>query len=155
MVDKKAIEEIVLEKLADSGYFIVSVDVKPGNVIVVEIDHDTAVSIDDCAELSKYIESKLPERETEDFELEVGSAGITSAFKTLRQYTKHIGKEVEVLQRKGIKLKGLLISADERQLTLAVEKQVKLEGAKRKTTITEELTFPLEELKYTKAIINI
>lgn len=155
MIEKKAIEEIVEEKLADSGYFLVSVDVKPGNVVVVEIDHDTAVSIDDCADLSKYIESKLPERETEDYELEVGSAGITSAFKVLRQYTKHLGKEVEVLLRKGIKLKGLLVAADESQLTIAVEKQVKLEGAKRKTTVVEELSFPLAEIKHTKAIINI
>ena len=84
---------MVEEKLASSSYYLVDVTVAPGNVITVEIDNDEAVSIDDCAELSRYIEERL-DRDVEDYELEVGSAGITSPFKVLRQYIKNIGNEV-------------------------------------------------------------
>ena len=87
MIEKKVVSQLVEEKLASSSNYLVDVVIKPGNLIVVEIDNDEAVSIDDCAELSRYLEEHL-DRDVEDYELEVGSAGITSPFKVLRQYVK-------------------------------------------------------------------
>ena len=89
---------MVEEKLASSSNYLVDVVIKPGNLIVVEIDNDEAVSIDDCAELSRYLEEHL-DRDVEDYELEVGSAGITSPFKgtsSIRQeHRKRGGDAVE------------------------------------------------------------
>ena len=119
----------------------------------MEIDNDDAVSIDDCVELSRYIEEHL-DRDAEDFELEVGSAGITSPFKVLRQYKKNIGNEVEVLTKNGVKLSGLLKSANEEGFVVTVTKQVKPEGAKRKVTIEEDLPYTYNEIKYTKYLIR-
>ena len=68
---------------------------------------------------------RSPGPDAEDFELEVGSAGITSPFKVLRQYVKNIGKEVEMLLKNGTKLAGVLKSADENGVVVTVEKQVK------------------------------
>jgi len=92
MIEKKVVSQLVEEKLASSSNYLVDVVIKPGNLIVVEIDNDEAVSIDDCAELSRYLEEHL-DRDVEDYELEVGSAGITSPFKVLRQYVKNIGND--------------------------------------------------------------
>ena len=153
MIEKNTIRQLAEEKLAASNYFVVDVDIKPGNVIVVEIDSDKAVSIDDCAELSRYIEEHL-DRDAEDFELEVGSAGITSPFKVLRQYRKNIGNEVEMLLKAGKKLTGILKDANEENVTLTVEKQVKPEGAKRKITVEEDQTYSYDEIKYTKYLIR-
>ena len=153
MIDKRVIEQLVEEKLASSSNYLVSVEVQPGNIIVVEIDNDDAVSIDDCVELSQYIEEHL-DRNAEDFELEVGSAGITSPFKVLRQYKKNIGNEVEVLTKNGVKLSGLLKSANEEGFVVTVTKQVKPEGAKRKVTIEEDLPYTYNEIKYTKYLIR-
>lgn len=153
MIEKDMIRQLAEEKLASSNYFVVDVEIKPGNVIVVEIDSDDAVSIDDCVELSRYIESHL-DREKEDFELEVGSAGITSPFKVLRQYQKNIGNEVELLLKAGKKLTGVLKEANENNITVTVETQVKPEGAKRKITVEEDLTYPYDEIKYTKYLIR-
>ena len=102
--------------MASSSNYLVDVAVQPGNIIVVEIDNDESVCIDDCVELSRYLEDHL-DRDVEDFELEVGSAGITSPFKVLRQYQKNIGNEVEVLLTAGVKLTGVLKSADETELS--------------------------------------
>ena len=65
---------------------------------MVEIDHKDGVWIEDCVDLSRFIESRL-NRDAEDFELEVGSAGIGQPFKVLQQYINHIGEEVEVLTK--------------------------------------------------------
>ncbi|GHV51307.1 ribosome maturation factor RimP [Bacteroidia bacterium] len=154
MIEKEKVSRIVEEQLAISANYLVDVTVKPGNLIIVEIDNDEGVNIDDCAELSRYIESRL-NREEEDYELEVGSAGITTPFKTFRQYLKNVGKEVEcVLKSSGVKQTGILKSADESGIVMAIEKQVKPEGAKRKQTIVEEQAFPYGDIKYTKCVIR-
>ncbi|WP_280747249.1 ribosome assembly cofactor RimP [Parabacteroides sp. PF5-9] len=153
MIDKQNIIKIVEEKLIASEYYLVDVVVKPGNLIIVEIDHDEAVNIDDCVALSRHIEAHL-DRDVEDFELEVGSAGITAPFKVLRQYTKNVGNEVEMLLKSGVKLTGVLKSADESGVILSIEKKVKPEGAKRKVIVQEELSYTFDEIKYTKYLIR-
>lgn len=153
MIEKSVVKQLVEEQLASSENYLVDVIVRLDNSIVVEIDSDEAVDIDDCAELSRYIEEHL-DRDVEDYELEVGSAGITSPFKVLRQYLKNVGNEVEVLLRNGVKLTGTLKAADEEGIVLTVEKQVKPEGAKRKITVQEDLSYKYDEIKYTKYLLR-
>lgn len=153
MIEKKVVSQLIEEKLASSSNYLVDVVIKPGNLIVVEIDNDEAVSIDDCAELSRYLEEHQ-DRDVEDYELEVGSAGITSPFKVLRQYVKNIGNEVEMLLKNGSKLTGVLKSADENGVVVSVEKKVKPEGAKRKVTVVEDESYTFDEIKYTKYLIR-
>ena len=141
------------EWLEDKEYFLVDIEVTPENKIVVEIDHAEGGWIDDCVELSRFIESKL-DREEEDFELEVGSAGIGQPFKVLQQYLIHIGKDVEVLPKEGKKMVGILKEANEENFTLTVQKKVKPEGAKRPKLVDEDITFVYSEIKYTKYIIS-
>ena len=153
MIDRNVVSGIVNEWLEDKEYFLVDVSVSPDDKIVVEIDHAEGVWIDDCVELSRFIESKL-DREEEDYELEVGSAGIGQPFKVLQQYLIHIGKDVEVLTREGKKLEGVLKDANEETMTVTVMKKVKLEGAKRPKLVEEDVTFKYEEIKYTKYLIS-
>ena len=149
MIDKNVVSGIVNEWLEDKDYFLVDVSVSPDDKIVVEIDHAEGVWIDDCVELSRFIESKL-DREEEDYELEVGSAGIGQPFKVLQQYLIHIGKEVEVLTREGKKLEGVLKDANEENMTLTIQKKVTPEGAQRPKLVEEDLTYTYSEIKYTK-----
>ena len=104
-------------------------------------------------ELSRFIESKL-NREEEDYELEVGSAGIGQPFKVLQQYYNHVGSDVEVLTKDGRKLTGVLKDADEEKFVVAVQKKVKVEGAKRPKLMEEDETFRYDEIKYTKYLIS-
>ncbi|WP_300694558.1 ribosome assembly cofactor RimP [uncultured Bacteroides sp.] len=153
MIEKKIVCQIVDEWLAGKEYFLVEVTVSPDDKIVVEIDHKEGVWIEDCVELSRYIESRL-NREEEDYELEVGSAGIGQPFKVLQQYRNHIGEEVEVLKKDGRKLCGVLKDADEQHFTLTTQKKVKPEGAKRPRMEQEDETFAYDEIKYTKYLIS-
>ena len=136
-----------------SDCFVVDVQVKPDNVIVVEIDNEEGVDIDRCVALHRFLESKL-DRDVEDYELEVGSAGITSPFKVLGQYKKNIGKEVELLTKNGMKLSGILKSADSEKFVVTITKKVKSETSKRKVEVEEDLAFGYDEVKYTKYLIR-
>ncbi len=153
MIDKSQIKDIAEEYLLSSDIFLVDVTVRPGNIIVVEIDSEEGVSIDQCIKLSKEIESHF-DRDIEDFELEVGSAGITSPFKIQKQYEKNIGNEVEVLTKDGKKLTGVLKSSTDSAFTITITKMEKPEGAKRKIAVDEDLTFGYDEVKYTKYLIR-
>ena len=153
MIEKKTVCQIVEEWLEGKDYFLVEVTVSPDDKIVVEIDHAEGVWIEDCVELSRYIESKL-NLEEEDYELEVGSAGIGQPFKVLQQYYIHIGQEVEVMTKGGQKLTGILKDADEEKFTVTVQKKVKLEGSKRPKLVEEDETFTYEQIKYTKYLIS-
>ena len=153
MILKEAVNQIVESFLKDTDYYLVDTIVAPDNRISVEIDSFEGVSIDFCAGLSRYIEEQL-DREKEDYELEVSSAGLTSPFKVKKQYEKNIGNEVEVLTKDGRKISGVLVEATDDQFTVEIAKQVKPEGAKRKITITENIVFPYNEVKSTKYIFR-
>ncbi|MBD9111334.1 ribosome assembly cofactor RimP [Bacteroides nordii] len=153
MIEKKTVCQIVEEWLEGKDYFLVEVTVSLDDKIVVEIDHAEGVWIEDCVELSRFIESKL-NREEEDYELEVGSAGIGQPFKVVQQYYNHIGSEVEVLTKSGKKLAGVLKEADEEKFVVTVQKKVKLDGAKRPKLMEEDETFRYDEIKYTKYLIS-
>ena len=153
MIDRNVVQNIVEEWLEGKDYFLVEVTVSPDDKIVVEIDHAEGVWIEDCVELSRFIESRL-NREEEDFELEVGSAGIGQPFKVLQQYINHIGMEVETLTREGEKLCGVLKDADEQGFVLTVPRRIKVEGSKRPMVVEEDRAFTYEDVKYTKYLIS-
>ncbi len=153
MIDSKKIKALVDEWLEAKDYFFVDATVDKDNNIVVEIDHKDGVWIDDCCELSRFIESHL-DRDEEDFELEVGSAGIGQPFKVLQQYVNSIGKEVETMTADGKKLTGVLTAADESGFTLSYKEKQKVEGKKRPVQVDVERTFGYSDVKWTKAVID-
>ena len=153
MIDKNMLITLTEEYLKDTTNYLVDLTLGSDNSIIVEIDNDEGVDIDQCAALSRHIEAQL-DRDSEDFELTVTSAGLTSPFKTVRQYRKYEGKEVEVLTRTGVKQSGILRSSDDEGFTLTITRKVKPEGAKRKQEVEEDLRFSYDDVKYTKYLIR-
>ena len=153
MIDKNVVKKIVDEWLQDQEYFLVDIEISPDNRIVVEIDHADGVWIEDCVALSRYIEERLS-RDDEDYELEVGSAGLGQPFKVPQQYVNFVGKEVEVLDADGKKVKGILKAVDGNDFTVGVEEKVKVEGKKRPVKQEVDHVFQMDKVKYTKYIIS-
>ena len=153
MISKDSVYQVVEQFIVDTDYFLVDIKVTPDNRVMVEIDSFEGVKIDFCAELNRHIESQI-DRELEDYDLEVGSAGLTEPFKVQKQYEKNLGNEVETLTREGKKFTGVLTEVHENEFVLEIEKSIKPEGAKRKTIVSENLTFPYEEIKTTKYLIR-
>lgn len=153
MIDKKVVTNLVNEWLQDKEYFLVDVNVSPDDKITVEIDHADGVWIEDCAKLSQFIEEHLS-RDDEDYELEVGSAGLGQPFKVAQQYMNFIGEEVEVLDESGKKVRGILKSVDGRNFVVTVNEKVQVEGKKRPVKMDIDHTFDMDKVKYTKYIIR-
>lgn len=153
MIDKNLVRGIVEEWLEDKEYFLVDVEVTPDDRIVVEIDHKEGVWIEDCAELSRFIEERLS-RDEEDYELEVGSAGIGQPFKVVQQYINCIGKDVEVLLADGKKLGGILKSVDAPQFVVTVKEKQTVEGKKRPQLVEVDKPLSMDEVKWTKEVLN-
>jgi len=153
MIDKNVVKKLVEEWLQDKEYFLVDIEISPDNRIVVEIDHADGVWIEDCVDLSRYIEERLS-RDDEDYELEVGSAGLGQPFKVPQQYINFIGKEVEVLDADGVKVKGILKAVDGNDFTVGVEEKVKVEGKKRPVKQEVDHVYQMDKVKYTKYIIS-
>ena len=153
MIDKSVVKTLVEEWLQGKEYFLVDIQVSADDRIVVEIDHADGVWIEDCVELSRYIEEHLS-REEEDYELEVGSAGLGQPFKVEQQYINFIGKEVEVLGADGKKVKGVLKSVEGRDFVVTVQEKVKVEGKKRPQLMDVDHPYNMDTVKYCKYLIQ-
>lgn len=153
MIEKNRVKELCEEWLKDKDYFLVDTSVDADNRIVVEIDHKDGVWIDDCCDLSRFIEEHL-DRDIEDYELEVGSAGIGQPLKVLQQYINNIGHEVEVLSTQGKKISGTLTAADSDGFTLVCQEKQKVEGKKRPVLADVEHHFSYTDVKWVKAVID-
>ncbi|MBR3565989.1 MAG: ribosome assembly cofactor RimP [Paludibacteraceae bacterium] len=148
MIEKQIVKDIVEAFLQNTDYQLIDLTISADNRIVVEIDSFEGVDIDFCAQLTHHIESQL-NRDKEDYELEVGSSGLTTPFKVLMQYQKNIGNPVEILTKEGKKLHGQLVDADEDKFLVDIEEKVQIEGKKRKETQIITHTFKYDEVKYT------
>ena len=154
MIEKNTIVTAVEEWLAKGDYYLVDVEMTADDRIIIEIDHADGVWIEDCADLSRFLQEKFGE-ELGDYELEVGSAGIGQPFKVLQQYKNHIGKEVEVLQKDGQKVQGILkeVNNDNTFVITTQEKQ-RQEGKKRPVLVEVDKTFAIADIKYCKYLLN-
>ncbi len=153
MIDKNVVKKLVDEWLDDKEYFLVGIEISQNDKIVVEIDHADGVWIEDCVGLSRYIEDHLS-RDEEDYELEVGSAGLGQPFKVAQQYINFIGKEVEVLDAGGKKYQGVLKSVDGDSFVVTINEKVMVEGKKRPQKMDVDHTFDMNNVKYTKYLIS-
>ncbi len=155
MIDKNIIQTAVGEWLDKGDYYLVDIEMTADDRIVIEIDHADGVWIEDCADLSRFLQEKLGD-ELGNYELEVGSAGIGQPFKVVQQYRNHIGKEVEVLQQDGQKLQGILkeVSEDGTQFTVCVKEKQHVEGKKRPVLVEVDKTFGIAAIKSCKYMLN-
>ncbi len=153
MIERNTVKTVVEEWLSGNDYFLVDVTFTPDDRIVVEIDHADGVWIEDCAELSRFMQERLGE-ELGDYELEVGSAGIGQPFKVEQQYANHIGKDVEVLDAEGKKVQGVLKQVEGRDFVVTVKEKQKLEGKKRPQLVEVDKTYNMDNIKYTKYLLS-
>ena len=126
MIDKFKVLDIINDVLEGTEKFLINMKITPDNRIFVDIDGDNGVTIDDCIELSRAIENGL-NREEEDFELNVSSAGADSPLKMPRQFRRHVGRDVSVVP-------------------------FKIKGTKKEAP--KEYTFAYEDVKTVKVIIR-
>ena len=156
MISKSKVSQLIAERIAehDPNLFVVELSISASNVIHVELDkHNGNVTVEDCIKVSRNIEHNL-DREKEDFELHVSSAGLDKGLRVLAQYEKNIGREVKVKRHSGESLQGILKKASAMEIVIETTRKEKIEGKKKKETIIEEIPLPMKEVKSTKVVLS-
>jgi len=145
MIEKIKILELVNGALEGSDKFLVNLKITPDNRIFVDIDGDNGVNIDDCIAVSRAVESQL-DRDEEDFELNVGSAGADQPLKMARQYRRHIGRTLEVVTFDGKRVEAELTAVDDEGIDLHI--------AGTKKTAPVEMRMAFKDIKTAKVVIK-
>lgn len=153
MITKEQILGLIEQKLEEKGFFLVNLDVHSGNNIQLEIDGPDGVTIKDCVDFSRQVEHNL-DREEEDFELHVSSPGLDKPFRVYQQYEKNIGREVKVKKQDDQSTKGTLVEVTPEEIKVEYTFNQKVEGKKKKETITEQEIIPFNNIKETTIIIS-
>ena len=148
MIDKAILDRAVADAIEGTDLFVVETEVLPGGRLVVAIDSPGAMDVDTCAGIARKVEAALGD-EAGDYELELGSAGLTAPFKVHGQYLKNIGNDVEVLTRDGRKFTALLTAVDPeaRTFTVEVTRKVKEPGEKRPRMVAEPETLGMDDCR--------
>ena len=139
MINKEQIATLAEEAIQGTDLFWVEVKVKPANVIEVYVDADSAVNIDQCVAISRFVESKM-DRDVEDFELSVLSWGLSGALKLDRQLQKYVGKDVEVKTKELGKIQGKLMAFDAERVDVMIAPK----KASKKKPAEEPRVLPLD-----------
>jgi ribosome maturation factor RimP len=155
MVDRALVIELVEKSIAGTDMFIVDVEVKHNDIISIVLDSDTAVGIDKCADVNRFVCSSLEGLGEDVFEITVYSAGLSEPLKLKRQYIKHTGEEVEVLRKSGEKRKGILRRVEDDCIEIEYLVSQKEPGAKKKKTVQLNDLIELDSIKSTKLVIKI
>ena len=108
MINRQKIEDLIDEQLQGTDQFLVELNINEANNIEVFLDSDTQLTITDCVKVSRQIESNL-DREEDDFELHVSSAGLDLPLRKKRQFKKHINKLMKIKTLNG---ESLLLRMD-------------------------------------------
>ena len=149
MISKEIVKSLVESAIGGTTIFIVDIKIDSASRIFVEADKFEGISIDECVRISRAIESGL-NRETEDFELEVSSPGLTLPFKVIDQYRKNCGRQVNVVKRDGEKINGLLQHTDDEGIVLEVKTKIREAGQKRPKTVMRTVALKFSDIKATK-----
>ena len=152
MITKENVRQVVEEWLQKGDYFLVDIQMGDDDRIVVEIDCADGVWIEDCAELSRFLQERMGD-ELGDYELEVGSAGLGQPFKVEQQYINHIGDQVEVVGADGSKLTGTLKGVEGRTFTVTTQERQVPEGKKRPVKVDVDKTFDMDSVRSTRYLL--
>lgn len=152
MLERTKISELIEEAIAESQLFLVQLQVNDGSIKVV-LDGDKGVALKDCVTVSKHIENNL-DRDEFDYSLEVTSSGIGQPFMLLRQYEKHIDKEIIVTDNSGEITRGILAEVSTDSLTIRKKLSAKKRKKLFKNGVDDLVVLLMKNINHTKATIS-
>ena len=147
------IRKMAEQLLEDSELFLVELKISGNNEIQVFIDSPAGVNIDTCGRFSRALEEQL-DREEEDFELTVSSAGIGYPFKVPGQYLKNVGKRVSVKTTDNTIREGILLSYSPEEIAFEYEEKKAVEGKNKKETVKTTITISLGNIQEIRDVIS-
>lgn len=150
---RERIEGLVKDALAKNPtLFLIDLTISADNRIRVIMDGDEGVTVEDCVEVSRAVESNLDE--SDDFAIDVLSAGLSESLVLPRQYKKNIGRQLNILKKDGIRVKGEVVDATDEDCTITWTVREPKPVGKGKITVTKEAKVPYDDIKEAKVVIT-
>ena len=146
------IRRLASDCLTGKSQFVVDVVISsrrgPGKVLVL-IDGDQSVTIDDCAEVSRHVSKKLDEAGWLDspYLLEVSTPGVDQPLRMIRQYRKHIGRNLKITHN-STTVEGSLQEVTESSIVL------KETSKKNKKEETQPVEIPFAEIEKAFVLVS-
>ncbi len=128
---EQQVKNLVEEKISDRPeLFLVDVKMHANGNLIVLVDGDQGIGIQDCAAISRHVGFHLEENNVieQAYNLEVSSPGIDFPLKSLRQFQKNIGRNLQLKLTNGSQKEGKLLAADEQGIT--IEEKIAVKGKK-------------------------
>jgi ribosome maturation factor RimP len=150
----KEVSRLVEHYIDDSKIFLVEVNVKgkPGNQKVqVFVDGDQSVGIDECTKISRGLSNELEEMDIVEgrYTIEVSTPGADKPLKLIRQFPKHIGRELELVTVEDKKYQGELLSVVEEKIEVSI-KSTKV----KKELNSDTLKLSINEIENAKVVLR-
>ena len=102
--------------------------------------------------VGRAIEQEL-DSESEDFSLEVTSAGVGSTLQNQRQYYKNIGRKLEVEMSEGTQFSGILSAVSKNGFSLQWKQREPKKIGKGKVTVKKQKTLSYDAIVSAKVVI--
>ena len=148
----QAIEQKINQLLeSHPTHFLVDIRVKPTNNFKIFIDADEGVNLSNLIEYNRKLYKQIEESgmyPDGNFSLEVSSPGLDEPLKIRRQYTKNIGRYVDVTLVDETIKQGKLLSVNDDAITIEWE-----EGKGKKKEVKQE-AISFDQIKNTKIQIK-
>lgn len=134
--------------LNSKNQFITELKIGSDAHIQICIDGIDPVTLADCVQLSRYIESHL-DRDAQDFRLDVSSPGASSPLLDPRQYAKHLGRTLHVTLENGSEACGHLSACTDTEITLSFSVREPKPIGKGKHTVHKSVVLPFSQIHKT------
>lgn len=132
--------------------FLIDLKIGSDKTIAVSLDGDHGVKLQDCVNISRFIEGRL-DRDTHDFSLQVASAGVGNPLQHIRQYKNNIGRKLEVSLPEESSISGTLVAAEAACFTLEWKQREPKPIGKGKVTVKKNRIFFYDKILNAKVIV--
>ena len=126
-MDYKSVENIVNEVLEDQKSFMVFLELKEGNSILLHADSFEGMTFERLKMINRKIESML-DREVEDFSIVVSSPGLDQPLKVHKQYLLNVNRSLRVTLQDRETIIGKLTDVNDDKITLVTKPSKKVKS---------------------------
>lgn len=126
------IEALLAPLLEGTDMFVTSLQIEPGNNIKLFLDADEGLNVQKSVSINRQLVAQIDELgwyPNGDYSLEVSSPGVDEPLRSIRQYSKNIGRTLAVTTMEDLEQIGELKTVAATGITLAVKINKKKEIA--------------------------
>ena len=147
--------KVILTEILENykSLFLTELLFRKNNDVKVFLDGDNGVTLKDCSSINSEIKKKLNQDEI-NYSVEIGSCGVDSPLKSIRQFKKNVSRKIEITDLNDRIYSGVLTKASNSSFEINwKERQLKKKG-KGKVTVAMSKNFNYGEYKKVQVILN-